>query len=63
MLFSEKYPNANSSVIYKCNYIYTSKPGKCCMCGRLTHFIEINAEDFFCSEECDEKFYNEIFKK
>ena len=63
MLFSDKYPNANPNEEYEYgNYIYTKRADNCHMCGRLTHFVEINAGGYFCSEECDEAFYNEMFK-
>lgn len=62
MLFSEKYPKANYDNEYENhNYIY-GKPDNCYMCGRITNFIEKNTGAHICSEDCDEKFYSEMFK-
>lgn len=38
-----------------------SKKGHCHMCGKLTDYVEINAEAYFCSLECLDKFYKESF--
>lgn len=63
MLFSKKYPNANTKDSYEHgHYIYSDKADNCYMCGRLTHFIELNIEGYICSEECDKAFYDEMFK-
>ena len=62
MLFSEKYPEANSKENYEHdNYIYSDKADNCYVCGRLTHFVEINAGCHICSEECDDEFYFQMF--
>ena len=63
MKFEDKYPEAkDSSKIYENgNYIYAMQTDNCYICGQLTHFIEINVGCHICSEECDEKFYDEMF--
>lgn len=64
MLFNDKYPEANAEEEYEYgNYIWTDQTDNCYMCGRLTHFVEINAGAYICSEECDEKFYFEMFSQ
>ena len=35
----------------------SSKP--CCICGEMTEYIDINAEGYFCSEECRREFYRQ----
>ena len=63
MLFSEKYPEANEQGQYEHgNYTWSKRPDNCYICGKLTHFIELNSEAYLCSEECDEAFYNEMFQ-
>lgn len=34
------------------NYLKGEEIGKCSVCGKLTQFIEINYEGYFCSSEC-----------
>ena len=64
MLFSEKYPNATPSGTYEYdNYIYSKKADNCYVCGKLTHFVEINAGAHICSEECDDEFYFQMFSQ
>ena len=53
MKFSEKYPNLKHledtrEGIMRVNGL----PHRCCVCGKLTNYIEINYEAPFCSEEC-----------
>ena len=61
MLYSEKYPNANPRGSYEYgNYIY-GKESSCYICGKPTNFIEVNADAHICSEECDKKFYDDMF--
>lgn len=62
MLFSEKYPEAIPNQEFENgNYFYAEKADNCYMCGKLTHFVEMNAETYICSEECDGDFYFQIF--
>lgn len=62
MLYSEKYPEASVNDTFECgNYIYSEKADNCYICGRLTHFVEINAGAHICSEECDEEFYFQMY--
>lgn len=35
------------------NYIVVENPGMCCVCGKPTHAVEINYEEFVCSNECE----------
>lgn len=32
---------------------FVSSPKPCCICKRMTPFIEINYEAYLCSEECE----------
>lgn len=62
MLFEDKYPDAKEGETYNGdNYIWTPKADNCYVCGRLTHFIELNAGCHMCSEECDENFYLQMY--
>ena len=64
MLFEDKYPDAKEGETYNGdNYIWTPKADNCYMCGRLTHFVELNAGCHMCSEECDENFYFDFLKQ
>jgi len=36
---------------------------ECVMCGAMTRYIDIASEGRFCSDECMEKFYEELSKK
>lgn len=35
------------------NYILSNNTRPCCVCGRLTNYVEINYESFVCSQECE----------
>ncbi len=62
MLFSDKYPEANEHEQYEHgNYIWSPKADNCYICGKLTHFIELNAGAHICSEECDDEFYFQMY--
>ena len=64
MLFSEKYPEANDHEYYENgNYMWSSKADNCYVCGKLTHFIELNLGTHICSEECDDEVYLEILSQ
>lgn len=43
------------------NIMKSDKEGRCTQCGYLTSFIEINAEAYFCSDECVDAFDNEAY--
>jgi hypothetical protein len=59
MLFEEKYPNANYTDWYENgNYMCARIPGHCYICGKITRFVELNAEAYICSEESDKTFYD-----
>ena len=63
MKYEDKYPNVKPGQIYEAgNYIISKNRDNCCICGSLTCFVDINSEAYICSEECDETFYNEMFK-
>ena len=63
MKYESKYQNAKPGDIYEFgNYIVSQKRDNCYICGELTKFVDINSEAYICSEECDETFYNEMFK-
>lgn len=38
------------------NILRSHEEGKCTVCGEPTYFIELNAEGYFCSEECERAF-------
>lgn len=62
MLYCDKYPEANENEEYAGgNYIWTPKADNCYICGRMTHFVEINAGCYICSEECDDEFYFQMY--
>ena len=42
-------------------FAWSEKVDNCCVCGRLTHFIDLDFEAFVCSEECDEALTKEFF--
>ena len=64
MLFSDKYPKADKWGSYEHgNYTYKELSDNCYVCGQMTHFVETNSGAYICSDECDEKFYDEIFKQ
>lgn len=36
-------------------YLRVAEPHRCCCCGELTEFVEINYQAYFCSTECEDK--------
>lgn len=52
MLFAQKYRYMVPVEEERDCIIRLLSPGRCCVCGRPTEFVEINYEDYFCSEEC-----------
>ena len=60
MKFVDKYawvkPGEVVGDILRCD-----KADNCCECGTLTPFAEVNAEAYFCSDECVEKFYHDFY--
>lgn len=64
MKYEDKHPNAKPGQIYEAgNYIVSKHRDNCYICGSLTRFVDINSEAHICSEECDEIFYNEMFRQ
>lgn len=62
MKFEQKYPDAKENTLYEYgNYLWNPKADNCYICGRLTHFVEVNMKAYLCSEECDEQFFNMMF--
>ena len=41
----------------KSNVMISDTQGYCLMCGKPSHYIEVNAEAYFCSDECEDAFY------
>ena len=41
-------------------FVWSEKVDNCYVCGRLTHFINLDFEAFVCSEECDEALIKEF---
>ena len=60
MKFVDKYawvkPGEVVGDILRCD-----RADNCCECGTLTPFAEVNAEAYFCSDECVEKFYHDFY--
>lgn len=56
MTFELKYKD-NENPLWD-GLVRTEFLNKCVCCGKPTHFIELNSEEYLCSEECVEKFYN-----
>ena len=53
MKFSEKYPGRGHLEEVDIGIMRVNgSPHRCCVCGKLTNYIEINYEAPFCSEEC-----------
>ena len=44
------------------HYLKGQTLSPCFICGEKTHWIEINFEGYCCSEECDDKAWNEYFE-
>ena len=64
MKYEDKYPEAKPGEIYESgNYIVSKHRDNCYICGSLTRFVDMNSEAHICSEECDETFYNEMFRQ
>ena len=59
MKYIDKFPNMHpiEDEIEGIIRGHHSKP--CCMCGKMTEYIDINAEGYICSEECRREFYKE----
>ena len=43
-------------------FYWSEKADNCCVCGKLTHFIDVDFEAFVCSEECDETLMKEFWE-
>lgn len=56
MLYDEKYRNIPIMSLGDDCYLHCAEAQPCCVCGRLTHFCEINYEGYFCSDECEAQF-------
>lgn len=53
------------STIPKCDdsYFIAKEEGKCAVCGKPTHRVEMNYETYICSDECEEKFIEGLGKE
>lgn len=57
MTFSQLNPtNVTGEAMYK-GFVFTyGNLGRCCMCGNLTHWLDLAVfEDKFCSTDCFDK--------
>lgn len=61
MLFEKKYQNMKPIEEEHGNIMRGKEAQPCCVCGRMTPYIEINYEGYFCSEECVKKMDNELY--
>ena len=52
MKYKDKYPYMQPISEEHNNIIRCREQRRCCVCGHLTEYVEINYEAFFCSEEC-----------
>ncbi len=52
MLLSEKYPDMKPIKEEKDGIMRGHESCPCCICGRMTEYIELNYEAYFCSDEC-----------
>lgn len=62
MKFKIKYPTMVPLVDEIGGIIRGVESGPCCVCGELTDFVEINAEVYLCSEECEDAMYKDLPK-
>lgn len=62
MKFKDKFSNMIPIVDESHGIMRGRKKGHCGYCGTLTDFIDIDAEAYFCSEECMQKFYAELWE-
>lgn len=58
MKFSEKYPNLRPGQVVS-GIMRAYHSDNCKECGKMTSFIDLYTEAFFCSDECLEKFYHD----
>ena len=62
MKYDEKYKDVPIMELGDNTYLRCKEAHPCCVCGEPTHCCEINYEGYFCSEECENAFSNEIMK-
>lgn len=60
MKYDEKYKTIPIMELGDNTYLRCAEPHPCCVCGDMTYFCEINYEGYFCSEECERIFANEM---
>jgi hypothetical protein len=63
MIFEKMFPYAKHLEEVLEGLIYSNVVGLCFACGYPTHFIEINYQDYFCSDECVNKIDQEACGK
>jgi hypothetical protein len=55
LILEKMFPDAKHLEEVREGLIYSNEVGPCCICGFLTHFVEINYQGYFCSSECVDK--------
>ena len=61
MLFTEKYPNMKPIKDCSLNIMRGTIKQPCCICGKLTEYIDICYEAYFCSTECQNKMDDDFY--
>lgn len=52
MIFEALFPYAKHLEEVREGLIWVNDIGPCFICGRLTHFADLDYQDYFCSDEC-----------
>lgn len=60
MNFDVKYREVPIMELGDDTYLRCEDAKPCCVCGKPTHFCEINYEAYFCSDECERAFTDSI---
>lgn len=60
MKFKDRYPNMKPIEDEVNGVIRGREPGPCYICGKLTEYIDLDAEGHVCSEECMDIFYHRM---
>lgn len=64
MKFSEKFPSAQvGDIVEYGNYEVSRRQDNCIHCGKLTSFKDIYSGAYVCSDECEDAYFSEYFKK
>ena len=62
MKFADKFSNMIPIVEERESIMRGLRKKPCCMCGKPTEFIDVDAESYFCSEECMYDFYTQLWE-